>query len=47
MCGRDDTKIIVYSMDKWPKKEGREKSSNLCNNPLNPCNIDHQLDIIV
>ena len=24
-----------------------EKSRNLCNNPLNSCNIDHQLDIII
>ena len=23
--GRDDTKIVVYSMRRWPKKKGSEK----------------------
>ena len=46
MCGGDDTKIIIYSMERWPKKAKREKPRNFCNNPLNSCNLDHQLDII-
>ena len=44
--GRDDTKIIVYSMGRWPKEGGSEKSRNLCNNTLNSCNFVHQQDII-
>ena len=43
--GRDDTKIIVYSTEKWQKE--KKKKIILCNNPLNSCNIDHQLDIII
>ena len=35
--GRDDTKIRIYNMKRWPKekKEGRK----LCNDPLNSCNL--------
>ena len=46
MYGRDDTKIRVYSMEMWPKERKGKKQRNLCNNPLNSCNLDHQLDII-
>ena len=27
--GRDDTKIVVYSMRKWPKREGSEKNQEI------------------
>ena len=40
--GRDDTKIVVYSIGRWPKGEGSKKSRNLCNNTLNSCNFVHQ-----
>ena len=44
--GRDDTKIAVYIMGRWPKEKGSEKSRNHCNNTLNSCNFVHQQDII-
>ena len=27
--GKDDTKIVVYSMGRWPKGKDRKKSRNL------------------
>ena len=36
-------KIIVYSME---RRKEKERERNHCNNPLNSCNLDHQLDII-
>ena len=38
---RDDIKIVVYSMGRWPKEGGSKKSRNLCNNTLNSCNFVH------
>ena len=46
MHGRDDIKIVVYSMGRWPKKGDRKKSRNLCNNTMNFYNFVHQQDII-
>ena len=40
--GRDDTKIVVYSMGRWPKEKGSEKRRNFWNNTLNSCNFVHQ-----
>ena len=47
MYGRDDTKIVVYSMGRWPKEGDERKSRNLCNNIVNSCNFGHQQDIII
>ena len=44
--GRDDTKIVKYSMGRWPKGKGSEKLRNPCNNTLNSCNFVHKQDII-
>ena len=44
MYGRDDTKIVVYSMEDVLKKE--EKSSNFDKKTVNACNFVHQQDII-
>ena len=35
----DDTKIIVYSMRKWPKEKDQKKSRNLCKNTINSCSF--------
>ena len=43
---RGDTKMVVYSMGRWPKKRNRKKLRNLCNNIVNSCNFVHQQDII-
>ena len=40
--GRDDTKIVVYSMRRWPKGGDRKKSRNFCNNTMNSCSFVHQ-----
>ena len=40
--GRDDTKIVVYSIGMWPKGKGSKKPRNFCNNTLNSCNFVHQ-----
>ena len=45
--GRDDTKIVVYNMRRWPKGRDRRKSRNFCSNTVNSCNIVHQQDIII
>ena len=42
----DDTKIVVYSMGKWPKRGDRKKLGNLGNNIVDSCNCVHQQDII-
>ena len=44
--GRDDTKIVVYRMGRWPKEKDWKKSGNLCNNTVNSCNFVDQQDII-
>ena len=48
--GRDDTKIVVYSMGRCTKKRGRKKgekkSSNFDDKTENSCNFVHQQDII-
>ena len=45
--GREDTKIIVYSMEMWLKEtEDEKKSRDLCNNTLNSCNQDQELDLM-
>ena len=31
----DDTKIVVYSIRKWPKEKNQKKSRNLCKNTVN------------
>ena len=46
MYGRDDTKMVVYSMGRWPKKGDRKNSRNPCNNIVNSWNFVHQQDII-
>ena len=45
--GRDDTKIVVYSMRRWPKGGDRKKSRNFCNNTVNSCSFVHQQGIII
>ena len=41
---RDETKIIVYNMEMWPKeREDEKKSRDLRNNTLNSCNQDQEL----
>ena len=47
MYGRDDIKIVVYSMGRWSKEGDWKKSRNLCNNTVNSCNFVHQQDIII
>ena len=45
--GREDTRIIVYSMEMWLKEtEDEKKSRDLCNNTLNSCNQDQELDLM-
>ena len=45
--GREDTRIIVYSMEMWLKeREDEKKSRDLCNNTLNSCNQDQELDLM-
>ena len=39
MYDGDDTKIIVYSMRKWPKEKDQKKSRNLCKNTINSCSF--------
>ena len=39
--GRDDTKIIVYNMERGHKRRGLERKT-LENNPLNTGNCVHQ-----
>ena len=46
MYGRDDTKIVVYRMGRWPKEKDWKKSGDLCNNTVNSCNFVDQQDII-
>ena len=44
MYDRDETKIIVYNMEIWPKeREDEKKSRDLRNNTLNSCNQDQEL----
>ena len=46
MYGGDDIRITVYSMEGWPKeKTQKKKLRNLCNNTLNSCNQDQELDL--
>ena len=45
--GKDDTKIVVYNMGRWPKEKDRKKSRNLDNNTVNSCNFVHKQDIII
>ena len=45
--GKDDTKIVVYSIRRWPKGRDQRKSRNFCSNTVNSCNIVHQQDIII
>ena len=45
--GRDDTKIVVYSMGRWTKKEDQRKSSSFGNKTVNSCNFVYQQDIII
>ena len=42
--GRDDIKTRVYSMEMWPKggRGTKKKQRNLCNDPLNSCNLVYQ-----
>ena len=46
VCGRDDTKIVVYNMERWLKKGGHRKRllkrKTLENNLLNTGNCVHQ-----
>ena len=39
--GRDDTKIIVYNMERWLKEGGHKKKITGENNPLNTGNCVH------
>ena len=39
--GKDDTKIVIYSMRRCTKK-GEEKSSNFDNMTVNSCNFVHE-----
>ena len=45
--GRDDTKIVVYSMRRWTKERDQKKSRNFGNNTVNSCNFVHEQDIII
>ena len=45
--GRDDTKIVVYSMRRCAKKGGEKKSSNFYNKTVNYCNFVYQQDNII
>ena len=44
MYGGDDTRIIVYNMERWLKKKGRKtpEKKTLGKNPLNTDNRVHQ-----
>ena len=47
--GEDDTKIIIYNMERWLKGKTLEKhqrEKTVWNNPLNTSNRVHQQDII-
>ena len=46
MYGRDDIKIVEYSMGRWPKERDRKKLRNLCKNTVNSCSFVHVQDII-
>ena len=46
MYGRDDIKIVEYSMGRWPKEKDWKKSRNLCKNTVNSCSFVHVQDII-
>ena len=40
--GKDDTQIVVYNMEMWPKEWGSEKhQKNLGSKLLNTCNLAH------
>ena len=39
MCGKDDTKIVVYNMGRCTKKEDQKKSSNFEKKIANSCII--------
>ena len=43
--GKDDAKIVIYSMGRWTKKRDRKKSRNIYKNIVNSCNCVHQQDI--
>ena len=45
--GRDDTKIVVYSMRRWTKERDQKKSRNFCNNIVSSCNFVHEEDNII
>ena len=46
--GRNDTKIVVYSMRRWTKeKERGEYQAIFCNKTVNFCNFVHEQDIII
>ena len=46
--GRDNTKIVVYSMGRWTKKwRSEKKSSNFCNKTVNSCNFVNEQDNII
>ena len=42
----DDTKIVVYSMGKWPKEGDRKKSRNFCKDTVNSCSFVRVQNII-
>ena len=45
--GKDDIKIVVYSMRRWSKKGDWRKSRNFGNNTVNSCKFVHEQDIII
>ena len=45
--GRDDTKIVVYSMERWTKEEDRKKSRNFCNNTVSSRTFVKKQDNII
>ena len=45
--GKDDTKIVIYSMGRCTKKRWEKKSSNFDNKTVNSCNFVYQQDIII
>ena len=47
MYGRDDTKIVVYSIRRWPKKGDQRKSRNFGDNTVKSCNSVHKQDIVI
>ena len=44
--GMDGTKIVVYSMRRWPKERDRKKSRNFRKNTVYSCNFVQKQDII-